>query len=65
MIAYLAGRKIHCDISTGGTIWREDVAQAGRDAMEKGLFSIQVSVPALSEGVYDSITRTEDRKSVV
>jgi|GEM_PF-1886266 len=59
MIAYLAGRGIRCDVSTGGTVWREDVAEAGKRAMEKGLFSMQVSIPALSESVYDSVTRTK------
>jgi len=58
MIAYLAGKKIHCDVSTGGTVWRDDVADEGKRAMKAGLFTLQISVPALTESVYDSITAT-------
>jgi len=58
MIAYLSGKKVHCDVSTGGTVWRDDVADAGKRAAKSGLFTLQISIPALTESVYDSITAT-------
>jgi MoaA/NifB/PqqE/SkfB family radical SAM enzyme len=59
MIAHLAGKGILCDVSTGGTAWREDVADEGKRAAAQGLFAIQISVPAITESVYDSVTATK------